>query len=284
MARLVGIIITVSVLIAAGLAAYENPQVRQWINRSRKRIAMALHSLGDDIHPRSTSPREDPSMREEASELAEARRMQVRADILARGRILEERMKRRRSASDKSDRGKSFDTIVDKDGMLRKDDIFERENNATTTAIEPHGSTSTFLSRQVRRASEEEPLSMDLPTLQQLEPRPDVSPSQEDPFTNAFEQEMRSTWNIPVTERQSPTITSHGSMSLIDLTPMTDVAQDPEVSIPATINAPHTLERSEYFSVAGSLSSRSPSTSEPDFYYAHPDNPFEPVPPRTIQS
>ena len=106
----VGIIITVSVLVAAGIAAYQSPQVQEWLDQSRQKIAMVLHSLGDDINPRSRSPRpDDPSMREDGSELAELRRRQARAEILERGRIMEERRKRRKTTQAKPSPSTSFD-------------------------------------------------------------------------------------------------------------------------------------------------------------------------------
>src|ERR1700742_2066750 len=96
----IGIIITVTVLVAASIAAYENPQVRAWIDRTRHKIAMGLHSLGDEIgprprpHPRRTST--DISMHEDKGEMAEERRRQAIAEIMERGRMLEERRKRRK--------------------------------------------------------------------------------------------------------------------------------------------------------------------------------------------
>lgn len=50
-----GIIIAASIVVAAGIAIYENPQVRQWIDNYRQRIAIALHGLGDEIQPPNRS-------------------------------------------------------------------------------------------------------------------------------------------------------------------------------------------------------------------------------------
>lgn len=66
-----GLVITVSALVAAGIAVYESPQFRQWVDNSRRKIAVALHNLGDEIQPRNaTSPaRQDISMTEEVLSL-----------------------------------------------------------------------------------------------------------------------------------------------------------------------------------------------------------------------
>ncbi|KAK4992086.1 hypothetical protein LTR66_006383 [Elasticomyces elasticus] len=46
-----GIIISLSIIAALGLAVYENPQVQEWLEQQRRRIAEALRALGDDIAP-----------------------------------------------------------------------------------------------------------------------------------------------------------------------------------------------------------------------------------------
>lgn len=53
-----GAIIVVSVAVAAAIAIYESPQVRQYAEDVRRRIAIALHSLGDELHnPNAGQPR-----------------------------------------------------------------------------------------------------------------------------------------------------------------------------------------------------------------------------------
>jgi len=124
---------------AAGLAAYENPQVRQWIDESRRKVAIALHSLGDEVAPDSESRRRssetskeksaDASTREDEDPEAIGRRRKARQEILERGRMMEER---RRSKQGTAGKAKSFDDLVDKDGALKKE-----ETTAMTTAAEP---------------------------------------------------------------------------------------------------------------------------------------------------
>lgn len=117
-----------SVLIAAGIAVYENPQVRHWVDSSRRKIAIALHSLGDEIGPRPPSRRSsaDPSTRPDDSPEAEERRRRARHEILERGRLLQEKRKLQKKANNA--RSQSFDDLVDKDGSLIK----EKEGASTT--------------------------------------------------------------------------------------------------------------------------------------------------------
>ncbi|KAI4238352.1 MAG: hypothetical protein LQ349_001160 [Xanthoria aureola] len=128
-----GIIVSISLLLAAGLAVYENPQVKQWVDESRRKIAFALHNLGDDLEPPSSSRRtssQDASTREDSSVEAAERRRKARQDILDRGRKLEERRRAQQASSAKSN---SFDHLVDDQGKLKQDDT-----QATTSAAEIH--------------------------------------------------------------------------------------------------------------------------------------------------
>lgn len=119
-----------SVLIAAGIAVYENPQVRQWVDTSRRKIAVALHSLGDEIGPRPPARRSspDPSTRPDDSPEAAERRRQARQEILEKGRVLQE--KRRNLRKKLYESSQSFDDMVDKNGSL----INEKEEASTTAA------------------------------------------------------------------------------------------------------------------------------------------------------
>lgn len=105
---------TVSVLVAAGVAVYNSPQFQEWMSSSRRKLAVALHNLGDEINPRD-SPGDDISMTEEASEAAEERRRIARAEILRRASLLEALHNRSQDPNRPLD---SFDTLVDKDGNL----------------------------------------------------------------------------------------------------------------------------------------------------------------------
>ena len=280
MAPPLGIIIAVSIIAAAGVAAYESPLVQEWIRQSRQKIAVALHSLGDDIHPRSGSPRaSDASMVEDTSDEAEARRRQARAEILERGRIMQD-WKRQRKSVDKQGSQGSFDTFVDKDGVLTKDG---EEAIAQSSAIETQARDQTLVDRQHGSVSVPLHESVDSPiTLRQLNPRSEPSQELMDPFANIYEQEMRNAWNISLPQ-VNDTLSSHPSESLIDYTPTSEAAPDPQVSVPDSTHPTHPLDRSEYFSANASASSHTLSRDEPDYYYAHPGNPFQPLPPRNTR-
>ncbi|KAJ5158159.1 uncharacterized protein N7500_007810 [Penicillium coprophilum] len=122
-----GLIITVSVLVAAGIAVYESPQFQQWVTTSRRKIALALHNLGDEIQPQTTPLREDISMTEETGETAEERRRIARAEIMRRGALLESR----RKPSQPGQPHGSFDALVDDEGHLRKQKDLEYEIQST---------------------------------------------------------------------------------------------------------------------------------------------------------
>lgn len=72
-----GLIITASVLVAAGIACYENEQIREWILNSRRKLAIALHSLGEEIDPQSRSQNNSQSNDEEAAEARRNRRHEI---------------------------------------------------------------------------------------------------------------------------------------------------------------------------------------------------------------
>ncbi|KAL8762110.1 MAG: hypothetical protein Q9184_001826 [Pyrenodesmia sp. 2 TL-2023] len=134
-----GIIVSISLLLAAGLAVYEhNPQIKQWVDESRRKIAFALHNLGDDLDPpissRGNSFR-DASAREDESAEAVERRRKARQEILERGRMMEER---RRSQQARSIKSKSFDDLVDEGGKL-KPEAMETTSTAAETHVEQPG-------------------------------------------------------------------------------------------------------------------------------------------------
>ncbi|KAL8739118.1 MAG: hypothetical protein Q9190_007885 [Brigantiaea leucoxantha] len=143
-----GIVVSISLLLAAGLAVYEHPQVRQWVDESRRKIAIALHSLGDEVDTSSSSRRNsarDASTQEDESAEAVERRRQARQEILERGRMMEEKRRARQSDATKS---KSFDDLVDGEGKL-KDDVLQ----ATSTAAEPQPEPAGLRSRNTEGAA-----------------------------------------------------------------------------------------------------------------------------------
>ena len=110
-----GIIISLSALVAAGIAVYESPQFRQWVDNSRRKLAQALHNLGDEVQPRESASllMTDASMTEETGPAAEERRRVVR-ETLERRRSQLSALSKKRDNSPPS----SFDTLVDNEGKL----------------------------------------------------------------------------------------------------------------------------------------------------------------------
>ncbi|KAG5993907.1 hypothetical protein E4U54_003255 [Claviceps lovelessii] len=51
-----GAVVAVSVAVATALAMYENPELRRYADDIRRRVAMALHSLGNGINPPERAP------------------------------------------------------------------------------------------------------------------------------------------------------------------------------------------------------------------------------------
>ena len=124
-----GIIIAASIVVAAGIAIYESPQVRAWVDQSRRKIAVALHSLGDDIQPRRPSEsfddfehrkrRREELIRRNRNELIRrAREEGVAVDLDELTKIGNENVESAERRS-RADRTKSFDTMVGSDGMLK---------------------------------------------------------------------------------------------------------------------------------------------------------------------
>ncbi len=250
-----GLIILAVAVVAAGAAAYENPNVREWLENSRRKIALALHSLGDEISPRvKQARRNDPSMQEDETQAAEERRRHARAEIMEKGRIMEERRRRKGSSQDPPSPVGSFDTLVDRDGTLKKAGKLV-EAHATTTAVEPHAPTENLTNRRPDSPAAAKALheSVDAPiSLRQLSSSPDTHP--EDPFVTEYEREMRHTWNLPLPHPAPPASSAHESESLIEFTPTSEFP-DPDIIVPqgATGNDP-ALEQTEYFSIASNSS------------------------------
>lgn len=246
-----GIIITVSVLVAAGIALYESPQFRRWVNNSRRKVAFALYNLGDEIHPRDVPP-EDISMTEEVGEAAEERRRKVREEIMQRRALLEARRRRQSSGA-----MVSFDSLVDKDGRLRSD-LGDLEPTAQSTALDTGDSKAVL-----RHSGQPGPNALTEGRLQ-------------------AQQELLETTSRDRLHLTLPSETSshHPSESLVDLTPTSEVPDTDGVASFHSVRSPHEpLAQSEYFStVSSNRSEADPS----EYYYAYPNqsaqapsNPFD---------
>lgn len=263
-----GLIITFSLLCAAGLAIYENPQVRQWIDESRRKAAIALHSLGDELAPQSESRQVSPdaSTREDEDPEAVERRRRVRQEILERGRVLEER---RRSKQAAKERAKSFDDMVDKDGALKTE-----ETIATSSAAEAQPEESGLRHRHTESraaalgSAYADPFAdeMGVPI---MDARPSPQEQKPDPISRSSTPTHPASSVSPPTLRDSPAsppvppkpaayqplrllidtdeVSNHPSEQLLDLTPTTSASS--AAADLAELNDGPGLSRSDYWSV-----------------------------------
>lgn len=280
-----GVIIAASVLVAASIAAYENPEFRAWIDRSSNKVAMAFKSLGEDIHgrrQRRRPSRQDSSMHEDSDEKAEERRRHARQEIMERGKAMQEKRKRKRPTAD-GERTPSFDSLVDDEGNLRPQVEAEANPWAVTTGLE-EGSSAGLRSRLQYPQMHE---SVDAPILlRQLNPEQRSSPAVPaiEPWESQYEQEMRTAWNIelPVRPSNADEADSHASVSLIDLTPTTEDFPDPDYSIPSLADMPDPSSRIGYFSTGGSRDAL--SAADDAVHHSEPLTPIEPRPFSPLQN
>lgn len=247
--RIAGIIITVSVLVAAGIAVYENPRVRQWMNNSRRKIAIALYNLGDEIHPRDATP-QDISMVEEVGEAAEERRRRVREEIMRRASLAAISQERRSTSASAT---ASFESLVDKDGHLKHDVSGDGEQAvAMSTALETSDSHGIL-----RHNGQADP---DRLTERRLQAQAELLRAiDRDKIHSSLTSEVSS---------------NHPSESLVDLTPTSEFpAAENDVVAHTDGSQQHQqlLAQSEFFSVASGASSEHIARPDSPFFYAHPD-------------
>lgn len=135
-----GLIIAASVIVAAGIAIYESPQVRQWVDQSRRKLAVALHTLGDEIQPRRDSDASlDPEARKNRREeiirrnrnelIRRAREAGIAVDLDELARIGQEEALKKDTTHEKS---RSFDDLIGVDGKLKD----EKSTAQRTTALD----------------------------------------------------------------------------------------------------------------------------------------------------
>ncbi|GIK04539.1 hypothetical protein Aspvir_008622 [Aspergillus viridinutans] len=237
-----GIIITVSALVAAGIAVYESPQFREWLNNSRRKIALALHNLGDEIQPRdsASSLREDISMMEEVGPAAEERRRIAREEIQKRAAALEERRRRRQAGL-----CGSFDALVDENGNLLGSD----SQDATSSTLANSTAVDLPSSQLVHRGVKEPDVSASVG---------EITPADTVTDNDKLHLEIPSTGNR--------------SASLVDLTPTSD---DTDIDFFAsTSDKSEEAERSVLSSTADQerRTSSSHTEEESQTIYDHPES------------
>lgn len=257
-----GAIIVVSILVAASIAAYENDNVRAWVERTRQTITTSLNNITDDFRPKRAiamrTLQKDASMKEDDGDAAKAKREEMKAQLADRARILEARA-RRKSQRTSGSLSPSFDSMVDQDGNLRGEPDSPRTPTADASAVQASHNNGQLHSRYHK--SGELAASQPLPVTQQN--------------VADLEREMRSAFRLPIPDQSSVPTSSHASESLLDLTPTTEDFPDPDYSIPSAAALNGRTRRSDYFSTAAS--SHTVSDTDPQFYYAHPSRPYEPI-------
>ncbi|KAI9819775.1 MAG: hypothetical protein M1826_001084 [Phylliscum demangeonii] len=97
-----GLVLAATVLVAAGLAIYENPDVQEWLERTRRKIASALYNVGDDrydqpqqhqYHHAATSAHDDEKVAW-AVEAARRKRDEILASRYHRDRLISQQEQR----------------------------------------------------------------------------------------------------------------------------------------------------------------------------------------------
>ncbi|KAL6704049.1 hypothetical protein ACN47E_008813 [Coniothyrium glycines] len=234
-----GLIIAASVIVAAGIAIYESPQVRQWVDQSRRKIAVALRDLSEDIHPRRPSEssddfdarkkRREELVRRNRNELIRrAREEGVAVDLDELARIGSEDMD---TARTRADRIKSFDDMVGSDGMLKTDATATGKDNSNSGLR--NRSTAGFAAGSAVAATMVNPFSDDAVLFEQ--------DGEDAPAPKAF------TYIEPVTRESSATVEeSTPAVPLIDLTPEAEPKDSDVHQSHLSASEPNQAEQSFY--------------------------------------
>jgi hypothetical protein len=250
--------------VAAGIAIYESPQVREWVDQSRRKIALALHSLGDEFNPPHRRPSESEdafdarqqSIRRKRNELVRRAREEgvaVDLDELVRiGREEAERAESGRQSGGRADRARSFDEIVGADGALRgeatgvhvQDDEGVRKRGAAATTA-----GAGFAAGALVGAAVANPFSDDAVLFDVGDGDDDTIVSTSTPAEAGAEQH---------TNDSSATL---AAAPLVDLTPATDLT--------ASASADLDMPAQSFYSLASSFSPAAASSDaliDPDFH------------------
>jgi len=115
-------IVGISVAVAAAIAVYESPQARQFAEDVRRRIAMALHSLGDEINPnqpRFNRPEDAEGFMQSNTapgvDADEESKRRQREELMYWNAIRLEKVEREKAQRPSTNRGSSFDDFLVQD-------------------------------------------------------------------------------------------------------------------------------------------------------------------------
>ena len=107
-----GILLAASIAVAVGVAIYENQQIQQWVENTRRKILVALQSDHDDPLPPPPPPR--PSKDEQEAAVEAAR--QKRDEIMERNRHLFLRRRQQPIPQEQPPKAETFDGFLKGDG------------------------------------------------------------------------------------------------------------------------------------------------------------------------
>ncbi|EEP78780.1 predicted protein [Uncinocarpus reesii 1704] len=237
-----GIVITISVLVAAGIAVYESPQIQEWLQSSRRKIALTLNNWGDELNSRRTREREDISMTEELGEEAELRRRKAREEIQRRREVLQSHKRQRDNLINSS-----FDTLIDSEGRLKAPTETDETNEVKSKSTGVEIAESEATNRLVNRNPDFPP---SIPNV-----NPQINTEQ---HRDLFQDIGRTRLLIPASEISS----NHPSESLVDLTPTSEF---PESELSFSLHSQPEVLQDEQLQPAS-------SHAEEGFYFAHPDH------------
>lgn len=245
--------ITLSVLVAAGIAVYESPQIQEWLQASRRKIALTLNNWGDELESRRSRRIEDISMTEELGEEAEVRRRRIREEIERRRDLLESYNHQRTPIS-----SGSFNALVDSEGRLKAPKKSDKKDNVESTSTGVETTDSVATSRLLHRTSDFPP-----------------SISNADAKINTEQNRVvledigRHRLQIPPLSEMS---SNHPSESLVDLTPTSEFPES-ELAFSFVDQSEHSQDNQSLTADrAGMPLSTASSHTEEDFYYMHPDH------------
>jgi hypothetical protein len=257
-----GAIIVVTVVAAAAIAVYESPEIRQFAEECRRRIAIALHSLGDEINPRSQSESQQPrynrpedaegflqSSAETGVEADEASRRRQREELMYWNQIRLEKMQKEKGQDKEKNRtqGSSFDDF------LHEDRTAEKGTYIYNSGVNVHGDAEEGLLRRRREGvrgldrsaafanpfADENQIELDE---QRATDRSLMSPEHSE-----LSEDLYGASDDIKPSRESTNTLAHHEEQLVDVSEPTDLPALPElVSEPVSVTAIQELPTNSY--------------------------------------
>ena len=289
-----GIIIAASVLVAAGVAFYNDPQVQEWLETSRRKIAVALSSLGDDLNPqqhRYSQQEQTAAQRKHAIEQARKKRDEVLANDKSRDLFMRKRGEKGRSFDDFLVQGRD-DGTGDGEGLVRGGGTppsNRSKNSRETTSLPEVGITSTLSADEARNIIHRDGYPfVESPSRTQ---RPSSTPSPAADSLGATQApaqiRTKAPQQLPALETKISADEGEEDEKLVSLTPTTSASTVSLVSLPSASAGDRPMRPSSYVPepsppLEASFHSFSTNSSLPS--EAHPSHPQQATfsPPQVI--